>query len=45
MLLELVLLKQIIVEGAERGCQTTQRPDEPELSGDDFNDHTGLDEL
>ena len=40
MALEPKLIKLLIVEGAEFRRQAAQRPDQPELGGDDVNDET-----
>ena len=40
MALELQLIEPLIVEGAECRRQATERPDKPELRGDDVNDET-----
>src|SRR5882724_6949721 len=40
MALELKLIEPLIVEGAECRRQATERPDQPELRGDDVNDET-----
>jgi len=36
--LEPPLVKLLIIQGAERPRQSPQRPDQPELGGDDVND-------